>query len=144
MNCCWIFDIEHLRIAEIRKYCRSRQELSNRIPIPTSISELFPCKIGVDTDENEPLKVHLVFRPWDLIFTEPPRPYQVDGSTYKDKDPEKRAEDDSDDVDMNTRERRKVFPSRTFDKRKRGVCLYVSWLRVIVRLGLWETELANA
>ena len=25
-----------------------------------------------DTAENEPLKVHLIFKLWDLIFTEPP------------------------------------------------------------------------
>ena len=34
----------------------------------------FLAKIGVDTAENEPLKVHLIFKLWDLIFTEPPRP----------------------------------------------------------------------
>ena len=41
----------------------------------------FPTKIynslanvGVDTAENEPLKVHLIFKLWDLIFTEPLRP----------------------------------------------------------------------
>ena len=28
------------------------------------------AKIGVDTAENEPL----IFKPWDSIFTEPPRP----------------------------------------------------------------------
>ena len=44
---------------------RSRQELSN---------EYFFAKIGVDTAENEPLKVHSIFKLWDLIFTEPPRP----------------------------------------------------------------------
>ena len=43
---------------------RSRQELSKY---------LF-AKIGVDTAENEPLKVHLIFKLWDLIFTEPSRP----------------------------------------------------------------------
>ena len=32
------------------------------------------AKIGVDTAENEPLKVHLIVKLWDLIFTEPPRP----------------------------------------------------------------------
>jgi len=32
------------------------------------------AKIGVDTAENEPLKVHLIIQPWDFIFTEPPRP----------------------------------------------------------------------
>ena len=32
------------------------------------------AKIGVDTAENEPLKVHLIFKLWDLIFTEPPPP----------------------------------------------------------------------
>ena len=45
---------------------RSRHELSN---------EYLFAKIGVDTAENEPLKVHLIFRlSSDLIFTEPPRP----------------------------------------------------------------------
>ena len=38
----------------------------------TSIYYLL-AKFGVDTDENEPLKVHLIIKPWDLIFTEPPR-----------------------------------------------------------------------
>ena len=32
------------------------------------------AKIGIDTAENEPLKVHLIFKLWDLIFTEPPQP----------------------------------------------------------------------
>ena len=32
------------------------------------------ANIGVGTAENEPLKVHLIIQPWDLIFTEPPRP----------------------------------------------------------------------
>ena len=62
--------------------CRSRRELSNS-PCPFSQSsfrtdsysnEYFLAKIGVDTAENEPLKVHLIFKLWDLIFTEPPRP----------------------------------------------------------------------
>ena len=44
---------------------RSRQELSN---------EHLLAKIGVDTAEKEHLKVHLIIKPWDLIFTEPPRP----------------------------------------------------------------------
>jgi len=51
--------------AKACKSCRSRQELSN---------EYLLAKIGVDTAENEPLKVHLIFKLWDLIFTEPPRP----------------------------------------------------------------------
>ena len=58
--------------AKACKSCRSRQELSN---------ENLLAKIGVDTAENEPLKVHLIFKLWDLIFklwdlifTEPPRP----------------------------------------------------------------------
>ena len=29
-------------------------------------------KIGVDTAENEPLKVHSIFKLWDLIFADPP------------------------------------------------------------------------
>ena len=40
---------------------------------PTSIYYLL-AKFGLDTAENEPLKVHLIIQPWDLIFTEPPRP----------------------------------------------------------------------
>ena len=36
-------------------------------------NEYLLAKIGVDTTENE-LLVHLIFQPWDLIFTEPPRP----------------------------------------------------------------------
>ena len=47
------------------KSCGSRQELSN---------EYLLAKSGVDTAENEPLKVHLIFKLLDLIFTEPPRP----------------------------------------------------------------------
>ena len=43
---------------------RSRQELSN---------EYLFAKFGVDTAENEHLKVHLIIQPWDLIFTELPR-----------------------------------------------------------------------
>ena len=31
-------------------------------------------KIYVDTTENEPLKIHSIFKLWGLIFTEPPRP----------------------------------------------------------------------
>jgi hypothetical protein len=45
--------------------CRFCQERSN---------EYLLAKIGVDTAENEPFKVHLIFKLWDLIFTEPPRP----------------------------------------------------------------------
>ena len=41
-------------------------------------NEYLLAQIGVDTAENEPLKVHLFFQPWDLIFTEPPRPSAVD------------------------------------------------------------------
>ena len=51
--------------AKACKSCRSRQELSN---------EYLLAKFGVDTAENERLKVPLIFKPWDLIFTEPPRP----------------------------------------------------------------------
>ena len=39
----------------------------------TSIYYLL-ATFGVDTAENEPLKLNLIFKPWDLIFTEPPRP----------------------------------------------------------------------
>ena len=59
--------------AKACKCCRSRQERSN---------EYFLAKIGVNTDENEPLKVHLSFKLWDLIFTEPPRP--LEGSERSD------------------------------------------------------------
>ena len=42
---------------------------------PTSYSnEYLLAKSGFDTAENESLKVHLIIQPWDLIFTEPPRP----------------------------------------------------------------------
>ena len=53
--------------AKVCKSCRSRQELSN---------EYLLAKIGVDTAENEPLQVQLIFKQLlsDLIFTEPPRP----------------------------------------------------------------------
>ena len=47
------------------KSCRSRQELSN---------EYLLAKISVDTAENKPLKVHLIFKLRDSTFTEPPRP----------------------------------------------------------------------
>ena len=45
-----------------------KQELSNEYLLPN---------FGVDTDENEPLEVHLIIKPWDLIFTEPPRPLRA-------------------------------------------------------------------
>ena len=85
----------YLSGAEVRKSCRSRQELSMlrslvQIFIFRSLSmslflnilfetdsysnEYVLAKIGVDTAENEPLKVHLIFKLWDSIFTEPPRP----------------------------------------------------------------------
>ena len=32
------------------------------------------ARIGVDAAENEPLKVHFIFKLWVLIFIEPPRP----------------------------------------------------------------------
>ena len=51
--------------AQACNFCRSRQELSN---------EHLPSQFGVDTAENEPLKVLLIIQPWDLIFTEPPPP----------------------------------------------------------------------
>ena len=41
---------------------------------PTNIFYLLE-NIGVDTAKNEPLKVHLIFKLWYLIFTEPPRPF---------------------------------------------------------------------
>ena len=57
---CW--SIEVWAVQKTCKFFRSRQELSQRI---------FTCKIGVDTAENEPLKVLLIIQPCDLIFTEP-------------------------------------------------------------------------
>ena len=51
--------------AKACKSCRSRQELSN---------EFFFAKFGVDTAENEPLKVLLIIQQGDFVFTEPPRP----------------------------------------------------------------------
>ena len=58
--------------AKACRSCRSRQKLSN---------EYLLAKIGVDTAENEPLKVPLIFKPWDLIFTEPPSSAEVPGSS---------------------------------------------------------------
>ena len=52
--------------AKACKASRSRQELSQ---------EYLLAKFGFDTAESEPLKVHLIIQPWDLIFTEPPRPH---------------------------------------------------------------------
>ena len=40
------------------------------------------AKIGVDTAENEPLEVHLIIKPWDLNFTEPPRPPRPAGMRH--------------------------------------------------------------
>ena len=37
-------------------------------------NEYVLAKIGVDTAENKPLKVHFIIKPRDLIFTLPPRP----------------------------------------------------------------------
>ena len=56
--------------------CRSRRELSN---------EYLRAKIGVDTAENEPLEVHLMIQPWDLIFTEPPRPAPSERAQRREK-----------------------------------------------------------
>ena len=50
------------------KYDRSHQEPSN---------EYLVAKIGVDTDENEPLKVRSIFKLRDSIFADPPRPSNV-------------------------------------------------------------------
>ena len=44
-------------------------------PFPFSLNPILLAKIDVDTAENKPLKVHLIFKLWDLIFTEPTRPY---------------------------------------------------------------------
>ena len=40
-------------------------------------TNIYLQKIGVDTAEIEPRKVHLIFKLWDLIFTEPPRPGNI-------------------------------------------------------------------
>ena len=40
-------------------------------------------KVRFDTAENEPLKVHLIIQPWDLIFTEPPRPAGATGLGWR-------------------------------------------------------------
>ena len=58
-----LMKFEGLSNAEVCKFCRSRQELSN---------ECLLAKIGVDTAENELLKVHLIIKPWD--FFSPSRP----------------------------------------------------------------------
>ena len=41
-------------------------------------NEYLLAKIGVDTAENEPLRVHFIFKSmtWDLIFTESPWPFR--------------------------------------------------------------------
>ena len=38
-------------------------------------NEYLLAKFGFDTAEKEPLKIHLIIQPWDLIFTDPPRPH---------------------------------------------------------------------
>ena len=58
------------RYAKGCKSDRSFQELSN---------EYLVLKIRVDTAENEPLTIHLISKPWDLIFTEPP-PLRTSGA----------------------------------------------------------------
>ena len=49
--------------------------------VPSLISNeyLLLAKVRVDTAENEPLQVHLIFQPWDSIFTKPPRPLLAAG-----------------------------------------------------------------
>ena len=57
--------------SRVQKGCtshRSRQELSNEDPY--SNEDMVP-KIGVDTSENELLKVHLLLKLWDSIFRRP-------------------------------------------------------------------------
>ena len=56
---------------EIRERCKGVHCVDLGESFPTSI---YLQKIGVDTAENEPLEVHLIIKPWDLTFTEPPRP----------------------------------------------------------------------
>ena len=46
-------------------------------------NEYLLTKISVDTAENAPLKVHLFFQPWDLIFTEPPCPRGAHGEVQR-------------------------------------------------------------
>ena len=62
------------RCAEGCKSDRSRQELSNQSLV---------AKSGVDTAENEPRKVHLIFKLWDLFFVDPPCPLAISGPPQK-------------------------------------------------------------
>ena len=57
------------------KSCRSRQERSKEYSV-------FICKIGVDTAENEPLNVRLIFKLWESLFTSR-RPAQAAASPAK-------------------------------------------------------------
>ena len=61
-NFCWSFEVravqKHVNIVDLVKSS------------PTSIYYLL-ANIGVDTAENEPLKVHLIFKLWDSILTDP-------------------------------------------------------------------------
>ena len=53
------------------------QKHVNDLRVDTRRSSIYVyllAKIGVDTAENEPLKVHLIFKLWDSIFTEPSLP----------------------------------------------------------------------
>ena len=68
---------------EIRERCKGVHcvDLGESCPFSQSSfrtdsysNEYLLPKVGVDTAENEPLKVRLIFQPWDLIFTEPPCP----------------------------------------------------------------------
>ena len=59
----------------VRRIKLNMEERSNEYLV-LSIYMYLLARIGVDTAENEPLKVHLILKLWDLIFTEPPRPFE--------------------------------------------------------------------
>ena len=59
---------------EIRERCKGVHCVDLGESFPTSIYLHLLATFGFDTAENERLKVHSIIQPWDLIFTEPPRP----------------------------------------------------------------------
>ena len=46
-------------------------------------NEYLLAKFGFDTAENEPRKVHLIFKLWDLFFVDPPCPLAISGPPQK-------------------------------------------------------------
>ena len=60
------------------------QKHVNLVDLVKSSNEFLFNKIDVDTAENEPLEGHLIIKPWDLIFTEPPRPSSTEGAALID------------------------------------------------------------